>query len=229
MKKYKPAGKLPAREVLEYVCWIADAEKLYEFALTTYDIDLVLMVAELTQRDPKEYRPYLETLKGIPDEVDRRLKINLDLKRYDHAIIELATGNEKQIGMAIDLIRQHKEFQLGLELFRVHPASTNYYPRVRELYGDYLINVKEYKRAAYVFEALGSSDKAIQAYLRDLDWKSVLAIMDKHEYDEKRRNEILEEIYIELTENGKSNTVKSSFLAEFLIRSYHIRKLQRSY
>lgn len=49
-KKFKAAGKASAREVLEYVCWIADAEKLYEFALTTYDIDLVLMVAELTQR-----------------------------------------------------------------------------------------------------------------------------------------------------------------------------------
>jgi len=50
MKKYKPAKQLNYKEVLEYVCWIADAERLYEFSLATYNLDLVAMVAQQTQK-----------------------------------------------------------------------------------------------------------------------------------------------------------------------------------
>jgi elongator complex protein 1 len=48
MKKFKPAKKLSAKEILEYVCWIADAIKLYEFSLGTYNFDLVVLVAQQT-------------------------------------------------------------------------------------------------------------------------------------------------------------------------------------
>jgi elongator complex protein 1 len=54
--------------------------------LLTYDLDLVAMAAEFTQKDPKEYVPYLEELRAITDELDRRTRICLDLKKYDQAI-----------------------------------------------------------------------------------------------------------------------------------------------
>lgn len=44
------------------------------------------MCAEFTQKDPKEYVPYLEELKAIPDEVNRKKRICLDLKNYNQAI-----------------------------------------------------------------------------------------------------------------------------------------------
>lgn len=42
--------KLSANDILEYVCWLADPEKMYEFALGTCDLDLVAMVAVQTQK-----------------------------------------------------------------------------------------------------------------------------------------------------------------------------------
>lgn len=58
--------------MLEFVCWLADSEKIYEVSLGTFDLELVAMAAEFTQKDPKEYIPYLERLKGIVDLVERK-------------------------------------------------------------------------------------------------------------------------------------------------------------
>jgi elongator complex protein 1 len=47
------------------VCWLADPEVIYKVALLTYDLELVSMAAQFTQKDPREYVPYLEELKAI--------------------------------------------------------------------------------------------------------------------------------------------------------------------
>jgi len=62
MKKYKKPSKLSAKEVLEYVCWIADADRLYEFALGTYNLEIVVLVAQQTQKVNDKY--VLKTLLG---------------------------------------------------------------------------------------------------------------------------------------------------------------------
>lgn len=51
------------------------------------------MAAQFTQKDPREYVPYLEKLKAITDLVERKYLINMDLKKYDRAVIVLAEGN----------------------------------------------------------------------------------------------------------------------------------------
>jgi hypothetical protein len=53
------AIKLGSKEALEYVSWIVNPNRLFDVALTTYDFDLVTLVATQTQKDPKEYVPYL--------------------------------------------------------------------------------------------------------------------------------------------------------------------------
>ena len=49
-KKYKDEKKISSKEVVEYVCWLADANVLYEFALATYNLDLVVLIAQQTQK-----------------------------------------------------------------------------------------------------------------------------------------------------------------------------------
>lgn len=46
---------------------------MYEVALGTYDLDLVAMVGLQTQKDPREYMPYLQSLREIPDPLDRQV------------------------------------------------------------------------------------------------------------------------------------------------------------
>lgn len=51
--KKKKKGKIGAQEVLEYVCWLVDANAIYEASLLTYDLQLASMTARCTQMDPK--------------------------------------------------------------------------------------------------------------------------------------------------------------------------------
>ena len=78
--------KLSSQDILEYVCWLVDANAIYEAALLTYDLQLAAITARCTQKDPKEYVPYLEALKEIQDPIEFRKKICLDLKRYEVAV-----------------------------------------------------------------------------------------------------------------------------------------------
>lgn len=51
--------KSGSKEALEYVSWLVNPDRLFDIALTTYNFDLVTLVATQTQKDPKEYVPYL--------------------------------------------------------------------------------------------------------------------------------------------------------------------------
>lgn len=68
--QHQPKSKkkeLGSQEVLEYVCWLVDANAIYEASLLTYDLELASMTARCTQMDPKEYIPYLEELRTFTD------------------------------------------------------------------------------------------------------------------------------------------------------------------
>jgi hypothetical protein len=103
---------------------LVDANFIYEAALLTYDLELAAMTARCTQKvhinlfqDPKEYIPYIESLKEIQNEVEFKTKICLDLKKFDIAIKELSLGSEAQQQEAIKLVRAHKLFKCGLQTF----------------------------------------------------------------------------------------------------------------
>ena len=42
----KVKAPLTATEILKYICWIVNADKLYKIALGTYDLGIVLLVAQ---------------------------------------------------------------------------------------------------------------------------------------------------------------------------------------
>jgi len=72
-------------EGLRHLLYIVDVNELFDVALGTYDFDIVLMVAEKSQKDPKEYLPFLNDLKKL-EENYRKYKIDLYLKRYKKAL-----------------------------------------------------------------------------------------------------------------------------------------------
>ena len=52
-----------ADEALNYLLLLVNVNSLFDVALGLYDFDLVLFVAEKSQKDPKEYLPFLNELK----------------------------------------------------------------------------------------------------------------------------------------------------------------------
>jgi elongator complex protein 1 len=95
-----------ADKALEFLCWMVKADTLFDFALITYDFELVIMVAKHTQKDPKEYLKYLNELEEIKkvDPIKMKYKINMDQKNYSGALKELSKGGEKYFNEALNLI-----------------------------------------------------------------------------------------------------------------------------
>ena len=154
-------GKLSSKEVLEYLSWVADAEYLYSVALATFDLKLAVMVAETTQKDPKEYLPYIEGLRNIGNEIDRKFKICLDTKRFDQAIRILSEGSEEQVKKAFAIIKEKSLFAEGFLAFAKQPA---YLKEVREMFADHLVSKNEYKQAAPYYSMNNSKTKLLDCY-----------------------------------------------------------------
>lgn len=72
-------------EAVKYSLLLVDVNELYNIALGMYDFELVLLVAEKSQKDPKEYLPFLNELQRLPVDY-QRYKIDVYLKRYEKAL-----------------------------------------------------------------------------------------------------------------------------------------------
>lgn len=110
------ALKVSAKDALEYVSWLVNPNVLFDVALTTYDFELVTLVATQTQKDPKEYVAYLQKLKDM-EEVYMKFKIQTDLKRYEEALQIVSTGGEKYFKEALELICKQRLFKQGITLY----------------------------------------------------------------------------------------------------------------
>ena len=88
------ALKIGSKEALEYVSWLVNPNRLFDVALTTYNFDLVTLVATQTQKDPKEYVPYLKELKSFPSTDYMKFKVHFDLKNYSKALKKLTKSND---------------------------------------------------------------------------------------------------------------------------------------
>ena len=80
------AIKIGSKEALEYVSWLVNPNKLFDVALTTFNFDLVTLVATQTQKDPKEYVPYLESLKAEANPHFMQFRVHNDLKDFPEAL-----------------------------------------------------------------------------------------------------------------------------------------------
>jgi elongator complex protein 1 len=79
-------------EGLEYVSWVVRPDELFKVALETCDFDIIIMVAQLTQKDPKEYLPFLKQLQALPLPLMKH-RIFIHLANYPKALKPLSKVN----------------------------------------------------------------------------------------------------------------------------------------
>lgn len=91
-------------EALNYAIFLVDVNRLYEVALGIYDLNLAVLVAQKSQKDPKEYLSFISELRGMELNY-QRFKINDYLKRYDKAIEYLSQAGIKPMRFYCDVIR----------------------------------------------------------------------------------------------------------------------------
>lgn len=177
--------RISAEEGLRHLLYISDVNRLYNVALGTYDFDLVMMVAEKSQKDPKEYIPFLNQLRAM-EENYRKYKINVYLRRFKTALecIQNTTNHNKE---CLELIESEKLYREALQVF---PASSCMSQLVCESYGNYLMSKNSHREAAVMFSRANQLESALNAYRLAGIWRMVVVVAEQLRYDKAAMQEL---------------------------------------
>ncbi|KAF3821189.1 hypothetical protein GH733_011342, partial [Mirounga leonina] len=186
-----------AEEALKYLLLLVDVNELYDHSLGTYDFDLVLMVAEKSQKDPKEYLPFLNTLKKMETNY-QRFTIDKYLKRYEKAIGHLSkcgkwtTGTSeihyasKVLNLCVyesyssgpeyfpECLNLVKDKNLYKEALKLYPSDSQQYKDISIAYGEHLTRERLFEPAGLVLARCGAHEKALDAFLASGSWRQAV-------------------------------------------------------
>lgn len=161
-----------SEEALKYLLYMVNVDNLFDVALGMYDFDLVLLVANKSQKDPKEYVAMLNELNEM-DENYKQFTINKHLKRFDKAVHCLAKCGPSRYGELKTFVKYHSLYREALALFSV---DQEIYKQMSDDFGLYLKLKKQYIEAGIVYERAKSHDKAIECFKDALEWELVLKL-----------------------------------------------------
>eukprot|EP01117_Protostelium_nocturnum_P005632 TRINITY_DN2032_c1_g1_i4.p1 TRINITY_DN2032_c1_g1~~TRINITY_DN2032_c1_g1_i4.p1 ORF type:complete len:1263 (-),score=561.83 TRINITY_DN2032_c1_g1_i4:48-3836(-) len=182
--------RITAEEALKYVCWLSDVDRLYDIALGTYDFDLVMMVAQKSQKDPKEYLPYLSSLKRMEKWI-QRYTIDLSLGRYEKALFNLSKAGEEHFETCLQLVKDRNLYESAIQ---VYAEEKEHLYAVSEAYGDYLSSQTYYPEAALVYQSCEKDAKALNAFKSAGDWKMTMTMASKLSKSKEEQSNLAYEI-----------------------------------
>ncbi|XP_041845937.1 elongator complex protein 1 [Melanotaenia boesemani] len=161
-----------AEEALKYLLFLVNVNDLYEHSLGTYDFDLVLMVAEKSQKDPKEYLPFLNMLKSLEPNY-QRYTIDKHLKRYRKALVHLSKCGEEHFPEALQLVKEQK---LYTEALRLYAAESPQYKCLSCAYADHLVEQQQAEQAGLLLWRCREPVRALQAFTSSSSWRNAICV-----------------------------------------------------
>lgn len=164
-----------SQEALKYLLYLVNVNDLYDVALGLYDFDLVLFVAQKSQKDPKEYLPFLNELKQL-EENYRKYRIDSYLKRYAKALDHIVKCGVEKLDECKELIEKHNLFTRALRLFK---PTEECYNDIVLLYADHLRAHGLVYEASLMYERAGDFNQACLSAKHTLDWKKVMRLAMK--------------------------------------------------
>ncbi|KAI3394287.1 hypothetical protein diail_2934 [Diaporthe ilicicola] len=147
-----------ADKAVEHICFLQDVNRLYDHALGLYNLDLALLVAQRSQRDPREYLPFIQDLHQLA-ELRRKFAIDDHLGRREKALqhlYDLNVFDEVQ-----NYTTKYKLYQTALRLYRYDPERLR---TLTDLYANYLESQSKNREAGLAFESLNNFVRATSCY-----------------------------------------------------------------
>ncbi|XP_078368242.1 elongator complex protein 1-like isoform X2 [Oculina patagonica] len=176
------AESVTSEEALKYVLFLVDVNQMYDVALGMYDFELVLMVAEKSQKDPKEYLPFLNNLRKMETNF-QRYSIDKYLKRFSKAIQHLSLCGPEHFEELVLIVKENCLFKEALKLY---PKSGEQYTELSIAYGEYLVGNKRYDEAGLVFTRCGAHEQALSSFQKSGNWRQVFCMASLlHHTDEQ--------------------------------------------
>lgn len=153
---------------VDHICFLADVNLLYDTALGLYDIDVALLVAQQSQKDPREYLPYLQGVQDLP-RVRQHYTIDNDLKRYGKALEALHELDEFE--ELKSYVAKHELHSVAMTMYRYDNARLN---QLMRMFADFLSSRNRYKDAAIAYEYVQDFASASEAYKAASMWRECL-------------------------------------------------------
>ncbi|OAA69460.1 iki3 [Cordyceps fumosorosea ARSEF 2679] len=147
-----------AEKAIEHICFLVDVNRLYENALGLYNLELTLLVAQQSQRDPREYLPFIQTLHALP-ELRRKFEIDDHLGHRSKALAHLQALDS--FDEFCNYTTKHKLYQDALRLYRYDQAQLR---TITDLYAAHLESMSSFREAGLAYESLQNYAKATSCY-----------------------------------------------------------------
>ncbi|XAR66310.1 hypothetical protein NMG60_11012496 [Bertholletia excelsa] len=188
-----------AEEALKHLLWLSDSDAVYESALGLYDLNLAAIVALNSQRDPKEFLPFLQELECMPPLL-MQYNIDLKLQRYENALRHIVLAGDAHYADCMNLMKNNPGlFPMGLQLITDHGKRQ----QVLEAWGDHLSNMKCFEDAAATYLCCGNLEKALKAYRACGNWSGVLTVAGLIRQGKEELMQLAYELFEELQALGK--------------------------
>lgn len=174
---------------IEHMCFLVDVNMLFDHALGLYDLKLALLIAQQSQKDPREYVPFLHEFQK-QESLRRKFNIDCYLKRYERAL-----GHLKEMENAFDEFKnftiQHKLYPRALELYKYDKEAQK---EVLIIFAQYLRENGKSNEAAIAYESVGKISEAIEAYKSAGMWRECLSILQQTTNSEDLIRETAEDL-----------------------------------
>jgi elongator complex protein 1 len=147
-----------AEKAVEHICFLTDANTLYDEALGMYNLDLALLVAQQSQRDPREYLPFIQGLHQLP-EPRRKFAIDDHLGRHSKALGHLQSlqAHDEAQGYTV----KHTLYADALRLYRYDASNLR---ALTHLYATHLESKSRFREAGLSHESLHDYASATRCY-----------------------------------------------------------------
>ncbi|KAI6203285.1 hypothetical protein M3Y94_00538500 [Aphelenchoides besseyi] len=166
---------------LRHLCYIVPENELFDAALRTYDLEIVSMIADKQQKDPREYLPIIDDLRSKTPQEYQNFCICLRLRDWIAALRHISKVPER-FDECIEHVKRYQLYSEALAIF----VGTDKYTTISEIYADYLHSKAKFGMAALFFEKCGNHTKALQSYESDRDHRRYMSFYHRLESETKR-------------------------------------------
>ncbi|KAH9985168.1 IKI3 family-domain-containing protein [Russula vinacea] len=165
-------------DAVKYIIFLVDADTLFDVALGMYDFSLVLLIAQHTQKDPREYLPFLRELRAL-EKYYQRFRIDDHLKRHKSALKNLSLAGSEHFDDVKAYVERNQLYEAALEIF----CESDKLPEILSLYGEWFFERREFDQSALVFMDAQRPQKAMLAYEKALLWRELFEVAQLQSVD----------------------------------------------
>ncbi|KAF6018415.1 IKBKAP [Bugula neritina] len=188
IKSLKDINK--SEEALKYLAFLVDVNELYDVALGMYDFDLVLMVAEKSQKDPKEYLLFLNHVRKL-DSSYQKYTIDYHLKRYSKALSHISNCVPERFTELLSLV---KEQRLYLEAMQILPSASQEREEVVLAFADYLHEKKRFEEAGVLYSQASYHQMAVSCFTESGSWQQAIISIQKLSLSSSKRLDLIQKL-----------------------------------